>query len=209
MKRFSLLIAMSLAGCGGPTLVDAGRLKKAVVDMPMVARKRSTPVVLVLTESSVPQTIEVRDDGKPRVLLHDLAGWLGSQLKESLGQIYENVSVAKSEKEVPRERHLEVHVLVKRFMLEHVLGGWGNIICSQAKLTWAIGLRMSGDTEYAFSSTGTESGDCGSFKEAVNDTLIRAVQDFSTSYVNGQLGERVEAGEKLDSPKKSAGETAL
>jgi hypothetical protein len=133
------------------------------------------------------ETIEVRDDGKPRVVLHDLAGWFGTQLKDSFGQIYENVSVAKSEKDLPRERHLEIHILVKRFTLAHLLGGWGNIICSQAKLTWSIGLRMSGDSEYAFSSSST---------------------DFSANHVNGRLGERIEAGEKMEAPKDAVG-TAL
>ncbi len=190
-KLLALCFVSLLAGGCGPTLVKASTFDKVTVDLPMVARKRTMPLVIVLTRESIPDTIEVKDDdgGTTRVILKELRGWLGAQMKEAFAQLYDDVSVVEKASEVPPRRNVQIHVLLKRVTFDHTKGGFGNIIASQAKVTWSIGLRLSDEQEYFFSMNNTIGGDLTDFQPAIKTAFASAIKSFAADYVNNKLDQ--------------------
>jgi hypothetical protein len=187
MVRVDFFFALLLAGCG-PTLVKASSFAAVVVDVPMVAHKRALPVAIVMTAQSVPDPVAAKDGDRTRGEVHELRSWLGEQLKRVLSQLHQQVLLVEDESQLPHERHVQLHVLLKRLEVEYNVG-WGNL----TTVTWSLGIRMSDQPDYFHSSVGNVgnevTGDLTSISKSLGSAFGRVVQRIAAEYVTASTAE--------------------
>jgi hypothetical protein len=199
MVRGRFLFALFLAGCG-PTLVKASSFAPVVVDLPMVAHKRALPVAIVMTAQSLPDPVAAKDGDRTRGEVHELRSWLGEQLKRVLSQLHQQVLVVEDESQLPHERHVQVHVLLKRLEVAYNVG-WGNL----TTVTWSLGIRMSDQPDYFHTSVGKVgneiTGDLTGISKSLGSAFGRLVQQIAAEYVTASAAED-------EAPKPSASSPA-
>jgi hypothetical protein len=126
-----------------------------------------------MTPQSVPDPADAKHGDHTRAVVRELRTWLGAQLKDVLSQLHQQVLVVEDEKQLPSERHVQVHVLIKRIEVEYNVA-WGNL----ATLTWSIGVRMSDHPDYFLSTVDTVhseiTGDLVSIPKALSSVFVTA-----------------------------------
>lgn len=183
-----LLLAVALVGCAMEP-VHTARLTIQPT-LPMVARKISRPLYIVLDPALVPDSYVIPEQTNKEIRILEIREFVRRDLRSGLAVLFDRVVVVAPGVPFP-EGALVAHVRVQKFSADVDMATTGNQTAARVygQMGWSIGIRGSTAIDFAFSHTENVQGSFPLTHVSQTAEMMTSTYQLAIEHVLAKLAE--------------------